>query len=158
MQRIYSVGYAQHSPDSLKELVTRLRATLVDVRSRPSGRVKRGFSKADLTALLGDRYEWHGKDLGGMGQGATPAGIERLAKDDRRLILMCMEDAPGDCHRFQSVGLQLLLKGIEVHHVYHDWVITTSALKAALDDPDPEAEPEGTDLADEFRAAALLPG
>ncbi len=62
--------------------------------------------------------------------------------EDRRLLLMCQEHAPGDCHRFRQVAVPLLTKGIDVLHIYEEQFVTTAALKAAIEDADPDAEPE----------------
>lgn len=115
--RVFSVGYERLKPPDLLRLVTALDVVLWDVRSRPSGRVKKGFGKADLITLLGARYEWHGDRLGGFAPGITTKGIDHLVSDPRRIMCMCMEAAPGDCHRHQ-IGLRVALAGVVMHHVY----------------------------------------
>jgi hypothetical protein len=121
-------------PDALASLVTRLDATLVDVRAFPgpvvesdvvrtgarvryaSGRViytRRGFWRIELSALLGARYEWRGDRLGGDwggSPGPTPAGIAELAADvarGRRLVLMCSEAGSASCHRHHLIEPRL---------------------------------------------------
>lgn len=130
--RVFSVGYEALRPGELLALVNALAVVLVDVRSRPSGRVKRGFSRADLEQHLGTRYEWHGKGLGGFGTGPTVDGLARLAADPRRMLLMCSEEAPGDCHR-HGIALDLARRGVTVWHVYFDEVVTAIELQRAID-------------------------
>src|SRR4051794_993403 len=113
--RVFTVGYEKLSPLELAKLVKDLDVVLLDVRSRPSGRVKRGFSRSDLEKLLPGRYEWAGADLGGKGAGVTPAGLERLAADGRRLMLLCKEHAPADCHR-HGIAMDLARRGVPVLH------------------------------------------
>lgn len=145
MPTIYSIGYAALTSAELAAPVRRLNAVLIDVRSRPSGRVKRGFSRADLAALLGERYE-HRPEPGGRGDGPTAEGIDRLADETRRVVLVCREEAPGVRHRHSGIALPLLARGIEVLHVYQDQVVTATELQRAIDEDDEYAF---TDLADE---------
>lgn len=148
--RVFSIGYAKLSPDDLLKLVTDLDVTLIDVRSRPSGRVKRGFSRADLTTLLGTRYEYHGKELGGLGAGVTRAGLDALAADPRRLLLMCQEHSPSDCHRHHMIGVPLAPMGVDVYHVFEGEVLTAADLKRAVDE---DTDYECVDLADVIASA-----
>lgn len=145
MPTIYSVGYQKLTPAGLAELVRGLGAVLIDVRSHPAGRVRRGFGKSDLQALLGPLYEWHGKALGGKGKGVTAAGLDMLAADPRRLLLMCMEHAPGECHRHHTIAVPLLARGVVVRHVYEDQVVAADELQRAIDRDD---DYEFTSLAD----------
>ena len=57
---IYTIGYQFLSPERLQEIASSLNAIVIDVRSSPSGRVKRGFSRSDLQYLLGSQYKWWG--------------------------------------------------------------------------------------------------
>lgn len=156
---LFSIGYQELTPASLAKLVQDLDCTLIDCRTYPSGRVKKGFSRLDLTALMGERYEWQGKQLGGKGQGVTAAGLEWLkAQDGRRLMLMCMEHSPGDCHRFHGIAVPLLADGIDVLHIYEDGAIKTANLKKAIDEE--TGQYDYYDLADVIAdvAAKALPG
>jgi hypothetical protein len=136
--RVFSVGYQELEPAGLKQFVEQLDVTLIDVRSRPSGRVKKEFSRADLEKLLGDRYEWRGDCLGGLKKKPTPEGLRELATDPRRLMLMCQEHSPGDCHRFSDIAVPLLVAGVEVWHVFEDEVISTELNRAIDDDTEYE--------------------
>ena len=143
--RVFSVGYAKLAPADLLKLVEDLDVTLIDVRSRPSGRVKRGFSKSDLATLLGARYEYHGATLGGLGAGVTQAGLDALTMDGRRLLLMCQEHSPIKCHRHHMIGLPMVARGLDVFHVFNDEVFTAAELNRSVVE---DTEYEYVELAD----------
>jgi hypothetical protein len=132
MPMIFSVGYQKLTQAELGELVKDLDALLIDCRSYPSGRVKKGFSKADLAAALGERYVWKGDVLGGKGRKATPEGLEWLKAQDGRLLLMCMEHSPGDCHRHYDIAVPLAADGVVVRHIFEQEVIDAPDLQAAI--------------------------
>ena len=133
--RVFSVGYSALAPADLKALVTGLRVVLIDVRSRPSARVKRGFARADLEELLGRRYE-HRPGLGGFGPGPSVEELKELAADPRRMLLMCSEQAPFECHRHHAIAMPLAVAGVTVHHVFLDEVVTAVELQRAVDEED----------------------
>ena len=141
MPTIFSVGYQKLTPTKLVKLVNDLDCVLIDCRSYPSGRVKKGFSRADLTAALGMRYEWRGDQLGGKGRSVTREGLDRLKADDRRLLLLCMEHSPGDCHRHHTIAVPLAKEGVIVRHIFEDQVIDATDLQLAIEaDSDYEYE------------------
>lgn len=152
---IYTIGYEHLAPADLAAIATKLNARVIDVRSRPSGRVKRGFSRLDLQRFLeaqGGSYDWRGFELGGRGLGVLASGLDYLAAraDDsgmleRNLLLLCQESAPGDCHRHHRIALPLAARGVPVVHLYNvldrdeSEAFTATALQRALDDADPDA-------------------
>ena len=130
---IYSIGYQKlPTPEYLDALTECLSATLIDVRSKPVSR-KKGFSRSKLETLLGDRYLWLGDQLGGMAPGVTAIGLQMLADFPRPAVLMCMEEAPGACHRHIHISTQLFRHGIDVAHIYRDVVIRASYLQGGID-------------------------
>jgi uncharacterized protein (DUF488 family) len=145
---LYTVGYQHHTPETLRNLLDSLQVDLlVDVRSSPRSR-KRGFGRAKLEGYFGKRYQWRGDRLGGRGAGPTKAGLDELARDRRTLMLMCMEEAPGDCHRHGSIAVRLLPR-LDVCHVFRDQVIRASSLEACIEGRragNKDAEYEYTDL------------
>lgn len=146
---LYSIGYQRLRPEELLHVAEALDAVVVDCRARPFSR-KAGFGKKQIAALLGERYLWKGDVLGGPGGGSEPTadgldwlvryGDSRNMPYDRNLLLLCLEEAPGDCHRHLHIGAPLAARGVEVRHIYRDEVFTAAALEAALRDPDPDAE------------------
>jgi len=119
-KRMYlSVGYQHLATSQLFALVDRTSSLLVDVRARPSGRVKRGFSRDDLTTLLGRRYVWRGETLGNKPPfSVTTAGLAWLENHPGHVILMCQEENPTDCHRYSLIAVPLLKRGIDVVHLF----------------------------------------
>jgi hypothetical protein len=145
---LFSVGYEKlKNPDALAELVLRLNVTLIDVRSRPWGHVRKGFSRTDLAALFDRKvslsYEWHGQRLGGFEKERPrwPEGLAEIAARHRageRLMLMCQEAAAGDCHR-HLLAMELFKQRIDVFHVAvgipnePDHIVRAVELDAVLD-------------------------
>jgi hypothetical protein len=118
---IYSVGYEHRSAAEIDALSKQLGATVIDVRARMS-RTKSGFGKLQLTALLGDRYQWRGDTLGGFGLDTT-AGRLLLTAIGKPTILLCKEDWPGECHRFKTIAWPLLYSALDgcPRNVAHIW-------------------------------------
>jgi uncharacterized protein (DUF488 family) len=140
---IYSVGYDHMTPAELLSIMDRLKIrTLIDCRSVPQSR-RPGFSRKALEKLLGARYQWQGQDLGGRGAGPTDDGLKALELYTQRsrpepLLLLCKEEAPGDCHRHSAIAVPLLARGIEVVHIYRNELVTASELQKAIVDPNYE--------------------
>jgi uncharacterized protein (DUF488 family) len=119
---IYSIGYQGiESPHALIQI---LKAhgitTLVDVRSKPSSRIK-GFSKKQLDAIALENdiiYWWAGKSLGGFSE-ISEAAIRSLAEwqKDKAVCLMCMEADPERCHRGTEIGERLKRYGVVIEHL-----------------------------------------
>jgi hypothetical protein len=126
---IYTLGYARLKPRRLAEIATGLHATVIDCRSIPISRIP-GFGKRQLVDLLGARYEHRGDRLGGRGA-TTPAGIAELGRDAQRrtLLLMCMEEAPGDCHRHITICAPHFPEAI---HIFRDELLLAADLQAAI--------------------------
>ncbi len=129
---IYSIGYEKTTIEELEQIMAeRNIKLLVDVRSRPYSRRpdRYQFNKNRLIARFNntghyDRYIWSGDKLGGLPGPATEEGIDMLRKTEERgniIILMCLENNPRDCHRFQDIGVRLLKFGIDVVHI-HDGI------------------------------------
>ena len=139
---IYTIGYGARELDDLLLVlqVNRIRY-LLDVRTSPYSSYKPEFSKNALQTFLeanGVRYLFMGDTLGGQPDDETcytggkvdyekvaqrPAyrtGIERLHKASQmgqRVVLMCSEGKPENCHRSKLIGQTLTSEGIEVLHI-----------------------------------------
>jgi uncharacterized protein (DUF488 family) len=147
---IYTIGYGARD---LESFLSALKANdiqyLLDVRTSPYSSFKPEFSKNALQTFLeanGIRYLFMGDTLGGQPeedvcytdgkvdydkvaqQPFYRTGIERLHKASRqgqRLVLMCSEGKPENCHRSKLIGKTLTNEGIEVLHIdEQDAVIT----------------------------------
>lgn len=138
---IYTIGYQNLTPSRLQEIVTGLDAVLFDVRHVPRSR-KAGFGGNQLQALLGERYVAQGEQLGGRGH-VTKSGLCDVVQyqadfpgtgrarygSPKHVILMCLEEAPGDCHRHSDICSAHFPDAI---HIYQDELFTARALDTAL--------------------------
>lgn len=156
---IYTIGYGARSMD---ELAAVLRANqieyLIDVRSAPYSRYKPEFSKEALEATLkshGIRYLYLGDSLGGRPDDPTcyvdgkvdyarvqmkaayQSGIARIQgafAQQRRVVLMCSEGKPEECHRSKLIGATLTVLGIPVIHIdENDQMCTQAQIQERLD-------------------------
>lgn len=141
-QAIYTVGYGSRTIEELINLLRRYEIEyLIDVRSQPYSRFKPEYSKDPLEARLkevGLRYVFMGDALGGRPSDkscyvngkvdyarlrALPAyreGIKRLHTalgQGLRVVLMCSEGKPQECHRSKLLGVTLAGEGVEVLHL-----------------------------------------
>ncbi len=139
---IYTIGYGARD---INELLHALKENdihyLLDVRSRPYSSYKPEFSKNPLKNFMennGIRYLFIGDSLGGQPdvencytdgkvdyekveeKSFYKEGIKRLHKaseQNRRVVLMCSEGKPENCHRTKLIGQTLTAEGIEVLHI-----------------------------------------
>jgi uncharacterized protein (DUF488 family) len=139
---IYTIGYGRRE---VEELLAVLQANqiqyLLDVRSSPYSSYKPEFSKNALQNFLeshGIRYLFMGDSLGGLPDDEAcytdgkvdyeklesrpyfQAGLERLHKasqQGRRVVLMCSEGKPENCHRSKLIGQTLTAQGFEILHI-----------------------------------------
>jgi uncharacterized protein (DUF488 family) len=114
-----------------------------DVRSTPFSRFNPQFNREALQTSLqaaGIAYVFLGKELGARSDdpacyhngkvqydrlAATALfqeGLDRIRRstEQYRIVLMCAEKEPLDCHRTILVSRQLVARGFEVHHILAD--------------------------------------
>ncbi len=144
--RIFTIG---HGGRSLEEVADQLKKQgiefVVDVRSQPYSRYQPDFSKEALAqhlARFGLRYVFMGDQLGGRPEDPTcytdsgnvdyaecrsrpwfREGIQRIktaCERGYRLVLICSEGNPENCHRTALVGRELDREGLEVVHLMPD--------------------------------------
>jgi hypothetical protein len=122
---IFTIGYQALRPQRLLDIAEALNALVVDVRVVPRSR-KPGFSKGALVELLGKRYIPMGQELGGRGH-TTDGGIAWLDPSKRKtdLILLCLEEAPGECHRHHDICSRHFPDAV---HIYRDELVTARSL------------------------------
>lgn len=127
---IFSIGYAKLTPERLQEIVEGVRGILIDVRYKPISR-KPGFGGRQLEERFGEMYLQVGNMLGGMGN-VSQEGIEWLkkmsAEPKEHVILMCQEEAPGDCHRHRDICAPHFPDAV---HIYQDQLLYASDLARA---------------------------
>jgi uncharacterized protein (DUF488 family) len=140
---IFTIGYGAREIDAfLAVLQAHEIAFLIDVRSRPYSRFKPDFSKHALSQHLervGVHYVFMGDQLGGQPEGAAfrdkddkilyeevarqpfyLQGINRVRKayqQQLRVVLMCSEGKPEQCHRYVLIGNSLDEANVPVIHI-----------------------------------------
>jgi len=99
------------------------------------------MGRRQLESRLGSRYEWHGDSLGGRVHGRlgpTESGLDWLltevADEPTHTALMCLEEAPGDCHRHHLIAVPLIDRGIDILHVYQDQIVSSYDLAISMTD------------------------
>lgn len=141
---VLTIGHSNHSWDDFARLLTQHRVdTLADVRSVPASRYNPHFNRTVLSASLRDLgigYVYRGIELGGRPQdpacyengrvrydrvaqtNAFRRGLELVKAEaaNHRVVLMCAEQDPLDCHRTLLVARALVADGIDVVHVLSD--------------------------------------
>lgn len=159
---IYCWGYGGKRPSDLLRVVHRLRIThVLDCRRRPRSRVP-GWNAGSVTAALavgapGVTYLLRGEDLGGYPPGTEIPDPPPPVSDDaletlqqaacvrgERLLLVCAEKVPAECHRHMTIGLPLARKAaadpawwpieVEIRHVYEGTLIEPMELQASIDE------------------------
>ncbi len=143
--KIYTIGHSNHSLETFLNLLRDLRIdVVVDIRSKPSSQVVPHFNRKPLENSLkmsGFKYLYFGKELGGKPDSKefydanghvlynliakSPPfiqAIERLLKgiNEYRVVLLCSEENPTDCHRRLLVGKVLQDKGVNIEHIRAD--------------------------------------
>jgi uncharacterized protein (DUF488 family) len=139
-QPLYTIGHSNHSIERFLALLRRHGVeTIADVRSRPYSRFVPHFGKERLARRLEDEglaYVFLGHELGGKPAQGDPAparldyqarieqasfqqGIRRLldALADRRVVLLCRERDPLDCHRLHLICRHLRPMALDIRHI-----------------------------------------
>ena len=138
---IYTIGHSNHEIEDFLVLLKRYQINAVaDVRSVPYSRWQPQFNREDLKKALkaqGIGYVFLGRELGARSDdpqcyengrvnyrllAKTPlfkSGIERIGDgcNHRRIVLMCAEKDPLDCHRTILVARELEGAGIHATHI-----------------------------------------
>lgn len=139
--RILTIGHSNHSLEQFLVLLSKHGVTAVaDVRSAPYSRFCPHFNRDTLTAALRDsgiRYSFLGRELGGRSDdpscyedgrvqyervartAAFRGGLRRVVDGamSYRIVLMCAEKEPLDCHRTLLVARALTSEGNDVTHI-----------------------------------------
>ncbi|MFV6583133.1 MULTISPECIES: DUF488 domain-containing protein [Klebsiella pneumoniae complex] len=142
-QTIFSIG---HGARRLEEFIALLKKYhiryVIDVRSKPRSRFHPHFNREALTLHLkevGIRYVFMGEQLGGIPKDEQcydedgrvdyekikhksffHEGIERIKtaySKNLKVVCMCSELSPCDCHRSKLIGDYLQSLGIEMQHI-----------------------------------------
>jgi len=117
---LFSIGYSDRSlPQFLHELEQRGITQIIDVRSSPWSR-NAAFNATQIaqwSERAGILYRQEGKVLGGRAEIALDhpdylAALDRIldAACRERIVLMCAEGRPEDCHRTSDIAVSLLAR------------------------------------------------
>lgn len=144
MNPILTIGHSNHALDALIALLHRHRVTaLADVRSAPYSRFNPQFNRESLARSLkscGIEYVYLGDGLGGRSD--DPAcyedgrvrydrvtekapfqhALDRVVRGaaNHRIVLLCAEREPLECHRTLLVAPALDERGVKVAHIHAD--------------------------------------
>lgn len=139
---IFSIGHGNKKFEKLlSELKEHQIEYLIDVRSSPMSKFNFQYNKSWLEKDLPDNnitYDFLGDYLGGLPKDKTCytegkvdysklrtkdfflAGIQLLIdgnNDGMRIVLMCSETKPEECHRCKLIGQELLKYNISINHI-----------------------------------------
>jgi len=141
---VFTVGHSTHSWDGLLALVSLHGVTAVaDVRSTPRSRFNPQFDRESLADSLRQRgiaYVFLGRELGGRPEDQScyengrvrydlvartalfQKGIDRVlhGAEEHRVVLLCAEKEPLECHRTLLVAAALVARGVVVQHIHAD--------------------------------------
>jgi uncharacterized protein (DUF488 family) len=144
MNEIHTVGHGNRELRALLALLKRYDIEVVgDVRSTPYSARHAEFNREPLQKALQNasiRYLYLGAQLGARpadpllyvggrasyeamaGSPAFREGIERIraGMESYRIVLMCAEKDPFDCHRAILIGKTLAHEGVSVQHILAD--------------------------------------
>ena len=178
---ILTIGHSNHSWEAFADLLNQHCVdTLADVRSVPASRFNPQFNRSSLSASLHDvgiGYVFRGGELGGRPQdaacyengrvrydrmaetGTFRRGLALVKADaaNHRVVLMCAEKDPLDCHRTLLVARALATDGVDVLHVLSDGTVEThdQAMDRLLASYDLETEGDLFTSRDELIAQAV---
>ncbi len=142
---IFTIGHSNHPADAFLAFLTKHGIDdVVDVRTSPFSRYIPHVNRGAIEATLDDAgigYVFLGDDLGGRpdeldcydddgrvlydkmaGTQTFEDGIKRVMRmaDERRIVLMCSEREPLECHRGLLISQALMTRGVEVQHIMAD--------------------------------------
>ena len=141
---VLTIGHSNHAQEFLIGLLRRHHVTaLADVRPAPYSRFNPQFNRDALAAGLqkhGIEYVYLGHGLGGRSDDPSCYENGRVRYDrvastesfrqglgrvvhgaaDNRIVLLCAEREPLECHRTLLVARALDERGIEVAHIHAD--------------------------------------
>jgi uncharacterized protein (DUF488 family) len=154
---VFTIGHSTHSWERFVALLQSAKVTAVaDVRTSPYSRHSPQFSRDSLPAELrldGISYVFLGKELGGRPSGHRfycdgiadyekmaqapefSKGLDRVIEGAKkyRIVLMCSERDPLDCHRCLLVGRALAQRGVRVNHILDDGsIVSQNQIEEAL--------------------------
>lgn len=121
---IATLGHSTRSLEEFEDIIQSMNFDyVIDVRTSPFSRFVPHFNKHNLEKVLGSKYLFMGRYLGGLEEDLPEErfieGIEfvcELAKT-KKLVLLCSEKDYKKCHRYQKITPALTLRGFNVTHL-----------------------------------------
>jgi len=154
---IYTVGHSNIQASEFFSLIKAFKIEMVvDVRSRPYSKYATQFNKDEIHKFLSVNnitYLYMGNLVGGKPQergfydnegyvrydrladsASFQTGISRLIKgiDLYRIVLMCSEEDPANCHRRLLIGRVMKEQGIEVLHIRKESIVQSEKDMAGI--------------------------
>jgi uncharacterized protein (DUF488 family) len=165
---VFTIGHSTHPQERFIALLRQHGITaLCDVRSKPYSRMNPQFNREQLNEVLlaqGIEYRFLGKELGARSDDPNcyengkvqydrlaetelfKYGLKRVLRgmrDDFRIVLMCAEKEPLECHRTILVARHLVALGVTIEHILvdgnlenHDAALIRLAKMINLREPD----------------------
>ena len=141
----FTIGHSNHSIDNFLKILRKWKIEyLIDIRSRPYSKYVKHFNKEELKEhLLRNRFQYRylGNKVGGgnirfhdsyqtvpklkeyRNSEEFKDGIRILDTfilKKKKIVLMCSEKDPFNCHRFFLVSYCLEKKNVKVNHILYD--------------------------------------
>ena len=134
-RKLWTIGHSNHPIGRFIELLRQNEIDAVaDTRSQPYSRHAPQFNQAALSANLAAaeiRYVYLGAELGGKPPRPDrfPFGLVRLLKGavDHRIAILCAEENPLQCHRWNLITPALEKHGLQVTHIRGDGRVESGA-------------------------------
>jgi uncharacterized protein (DUF488 family) len=148
---VFTIGHSTHTSERFIALLQLHEITAVgDVRSKPYSRTNPQFNREELKRHLKEAriaYVFLGNELGARSDDPScyergrvqydrlamteqfKRGLDRVQEGMKkhRLVLMCAEKEPLECHRTVLVARHLSALGIPIHHILADGRLESQA-------------------------------
>lgn len=150
---IYTIGYGNRKIEDFVRLLQEFDIQyLIDVRSKPYSKFNPEFNQNELKIILknsGITYGFFGDSLGGRPdcpccydsegkvdyeevkkQGFFKEGLSRVKtayKKELKIVLMCSESKPEECHRTKLIGEELVKEEIKLGHIDENGVLKSQS-------------------------------
>lgn len=151
---LYTIGHGNRKPEEFLDLLKKFDIEfLIDVRSQPFSKFNPHFNQNELKFFLERneiKYVFMGDSIGGRPKDNTCyddegkvdyeavrtkdffiEGIERLKKaysKEIKVVIMCSESKPCECHRSKLIGRALDLEKINLNHIDEKGKLKTQAI------------------------------
>ena len=150
---IYTIGYGNRKIENFVKILQEFDIQyLIDVRSKPFSKFNPDFNQNELKFFLKDRgitYGFFGDTLGGRPdcpccydnegkvdyeevkkQDFFKEGLSRVKtayEKELKIVLMCSESKPEECHRTKLIGEELIREDIRLGHIDEKGRLKTQA-------------------------------